>query len=72
MTDCREFCRAAPTCEPCAHDAELSRVSATYRVTREGSNPDGSLWADLDGLPLHGTRRLVPDDWCGRVLADED
>lgn len=52
MTD-----RASP-----AHDAELLRVSATYRVTREGVNADGSLWADLDGLPLHGTRRLPESD----------
>ncbi len=58
VTDCREICRAAMTCAPCALDAELDRVSIG-RVPRyvEGSNRDGSVWAEYAGRMLHGTTR---------------
>lgn len=59
MTDCREFCAAAADCAPCeALNAELDRI-ALGRVPRyvEGSNRDGTVWAELHGRPLHGTAR---------------
>lgn len=58
MTTCQEPCRAAPTCEPCALDAELDRI-ALGRIPSyvEGSNRDGTVWAEYAGRMLHGTRR---------------
>lgn len=59
MTRCEEICRAAPTCEPCvSYDAELDRVSRGRIPSYvEGSNRDGSVWAEYAGRMLHGTRR---------------
>ena len=49
MTRCEEICRAAPTCEPCALDAELDRVSrGRLPPYVEGSDEDGR-WAVLNG-----------------------
>lgn len=64
MTDCREICDGAPSCAPCAADAldaELDRI-ALGRIPAyvEGSNRDGTVWAEYAGRMLHGTRR---EEW---------
>lgn len=58
MTSCQEVCDAASHCAPCALDAELDRI-ALGRIPAyvEGSNRDGTVWAELHGRPLHGTAR---------------
>jgi hypothetical protein len=59
MTDCREICDGAPSCAPCAsYDAELDRVSRGRIPSYvEGSNRDGTVWAEYAGRMLHGTAR---------------
>ena len=49
MSRCEEICRSAPTCEPCALDAELDRI-ARGRIPAyvEGSDDTGR-WAVLNG-----------------------
>lgn len=58
MTTCQEFCQSASHCAPCeALDDSFRRIDATRRAFTEGSNRDGSVWAEYAGRMLHGTRR---------------
>lgn len=82
MTACQGVCDAASDCAPCdALDNSFRRIDATRRGYVEGLDETGRRYATLHGRPLKGLDlieerepelTLIPADWTGRILRDED